>query len=96
MTEQEMKRLKRVQLLEILFEQSCKIDQLEEELAATKKQLAQKKILIDEAGSIAEAALRLNRVFEDAQKAADQYLENIYGLENADQTAISNPDKELS
>lgn len=30
-----------------------------------------------EAGSIAEAALRLNKVFEAAQQAADQYLENI-------------------
>lgn len=30
-----------------------------------------------EAGSIAEAALRINKVFEAAQQAADQYLENI-------------------
>ena len=30
-----------------------------------------------DAGSIAEAALALNSVFEDADKAAAQYLENI-------------------
>ena len=30
-----------------------------------------------EAGSIAEASLKLNKVFEAAQQAADQYLENI-------------------
>ena len=33
--------------------------------------------MTEEAGSIAEAALRINRVFEAAQEAADQYLENI-------------------
>lgn len=30
-----------------------------------------------EAGSIAEASLKLNKVFEAAQKAADQYLYNL-------------------
>jgi hypothetical protein len=33
--------------------------------------------MLDKAGSIAEAALQLNDVFELAQKAADQYLENV-------------------
>ena len=36
-----------------------------------------REIELREAGSIAEAALRLNGVFEAAQKAADQYLYNI-------------------
>ena len=36
-----------------------------------------RKIKLREAGSIAEAALRLNGIFEAAQAAADQYLENI-------------------
>ncbi len=36
-----------------------------------------RKIQIEEAGSIAEAALRLNGIFEAAQKAADQYLYNL-------------------
>ena len=30
-----------------------------------------------DSGSIAEAALKLNGIFEVAQKAADQYLENV-------------------
>ena len=33
--------------------------------------------MTEEAGSIAEAALRINRVFEAAQADSDQYLENI-------------------
>lgn len=36
-----------------------------------------RRIELDEAGSIAEAALRLNGIFEVAQQAADQYLYNV-------------------
>lgn len=36
-----------------------------------------RRIKLQEAGSIAEAALRLNGIFDIAQKAADQYLENV-------------------
>ena len=48
-----------------------------EELAQTKKKLADKRIKIKEAGSIAEASLQLTRIFEEAQKAADLYVENV-------------------
>lgn len=39
-----------------------------------------RRIELEEAGSIAMAALQLNGVFETAQKAAEQYLENIREL----------------
>ncbi len=39
--------------------------------------LASRRIELAEAGSIAEAALRLNGIFEVAQQAAEQYLYNI-------------------
>ena len=42
--------------------------------------LASKEIHIARAGAIAEAALMLNGVFDAAQKAADQYLENVRRL----------------
>ena len=38
---------------------------------------ANRQIELEEAGSTAEAALRLNKVFEAAQKAADQYIYNL-------------------
>jgi hypothetical protein len=53
------------------------IDRLDKELKTTKAQLNKREIAIESAGSIAEAALKLNGVFEAAQKAADQYLENV-------------------
>lgn len=77
MTEKELRRLSRMDLLEMLLEQSKEVERLQKELETVKKQLEDRRIMEQEAGSIAEAALRLNKVFEAAQQAADQYLENI-------------------
>lgn len=77
MTDKELRKLKRVELLEILVEQSREIARLKKRLKETEKKLHDREIQIEESGSIAEAALRLNHIFEDAQKAADQYLENV-------------------
>lgn len=84
MKDQSLKNLSRSELLEILLMQSRKIDalnleiqQLQAELQETHQQLEQRQINLTEAGSIAEAALRLNGVFEAAQAACDQYVENI-------------------
>lgn len=77
MTEKELRRLSRMDLLEMLLEQSREVERLQKELETVKKQLEDRRIMEQEAGSIAEASLRLNKVFEAAQQAADQYLENI-------------------
>lgn len=77
MTDKEVRRLSRAQLLEILVAQGKEIEELKAELAATRKKLEDRTIEIEKSGSLAEAALRLNGVFEAAQRAADQYLENI-------------------
>lgn len=45
--------------------------------AEMEEERASRRIELDEAGSIAVAALRLNGIFEAAQQAADQYLYNI-------------------
>ena len=60
-----------------LDQKDARIRELEEEMAEWKKS---RRIELEEAGSIAEASLRLNGVFEAAQKAADQYLENLRRL----------------
>lgn len=77
MTDKELRRLNRRQLLELLVEQAKETEQLQTELAQLKARLEEREIRIQESGSIAEAALRLNGVFEAAQAAADQYLSNI-------------------
>ena len=46
MTEKEVRKLSRLQLLEILVEQAHEIEQLKAELKETKEQLADRKIVI--------------------------------------------------
>ena len=50
---------------------------LREELEQAKKSLKKREIALNEAGSIAVAALQINGVFEAAQAASQQYIENI-------------------
>ena len=77
MTEKELLKLKKSELLEIMLAQSKEIDSLREQLADAKKKLKNRRIKIKESGSIAEASLKLTQIFEEAQKAADLYVENV-------------------
>lgn len=77
MTDKELRKLSRIDLLELLLEKSRENEKLKEELEQVKAQLDDRKINIEKAGSIAEASLVLNGVFQAAQAAADQYLENL-------------------
>ena len=77
MTEKELLKLKKSELLEIMLAQSKEIDSLREQLAEAEEKLASRRIAIKESGSIAEASLKLTQIFEEAQKAADLYLENV-------------------
>ena len=77
MTDKELQRLRRSELLEILLSQQKQIESLKKELAEAKEQLEDRKLVMARSGSIAEAALKLNGIFEAAQRAADQYLFSI-------------------
>lgn len=77
MTDRELQKLKRVELLQLLVEQSRELDALRQELAQARRELEARELRLQEAGSIAEASMQLNGVFEAAQRAADQYLESI-------------------
>jgi len=77
MTDKELRKLSRADLLEILIEQSEEIELLRERLKTAELALEHKEIIISNSGSIAEAALRLNGIFEAADAAGRQYLENL-------------------
>lgn len=77
MTDKELRKLTRAELLEMLIEQTRKVQQLQKELNAANARLNSRDLAISEAGSIAEASLRLSGIFETAQQAADQYLYNL-------------------
>ena len=83
MTDKELRRLHREDLLQILLEQQKKIEETETELDAAHRALADRHTALENVGSIAEAALALNGVFERAQAAADEYLSQA--KEKADQ-----------
>lgn len=80
MTDKELKRLKRVDLLELLIAQIRENDRLKKELAEVQGQLEERNLVLEEAGSIAEAALRINKVYQAAQSAVDQYINSINRL----------------
>lgn len=77
MTDEELRKLKRADLLELLVAQGKENEALQEKLRQAEAALWDRQIQLDEAGNIAEAALRLSGVFQAAQQASDQYLESI-------------------
>ena len=78
MTDKELRRLSRQDLVELLYELQKENLRLRQELEETKEALQSRELHLRKAGSIAEAALALNEVFERAQQAADDYLRNLY------------------
>ena len=77
MTTNELKKLSRADLLEMLIEQSEEVEKLRALLTEAEVKLGQREVILNEAGSIAEASLQLNGIFEAAQYASKQYLESI-------------------
>ena len=77
MTDRELRRLSRAELLEMLIAETEENARLREELAQARSALADRRILLEKSGSIAETALRLNGIFEAADRAAQQYLQSV-------------------
>lgn len=73
MTDRELRRLRRDDLLQILLDQQRRNDEMTEALKRAEAQLQDRHIAIEESGSLAEAAVKLRGVFEAAQAAADDY-----------------------
>lgn len=77
MTDKELRRLSRADLVEIIYEVRQNEAALQEEVESLKKQLDEKQKKISKAGSLAELSASLNGLFESAQATADQYLQEI-------------------
>ena len=74
MTEKDLRKLNRYQLLELLVVQTERADKLQAKLEAAESQLRNQELTLSSLGSIAEAALQLTGVFQAAQDAADMYI----------------------
>ena len=86
MTDKELKHLNRGELIDIIYELQKRYADSKNEITQLQTDLEKKELSIAESGSIAEAALKVNGVFEAAQAAADQYLLSIQSA-NADMAA---------
>lgn len=112
MTDKELQKLGRRELLQLLLQQAKESERLSRQLTESEDRLHQleetyerlrgrldnkdaqirelkatlrserekREIDMEDVGSIAEAALKLNGVFDAAQRAADQYLQSIRSL----------------
>lgn len=77
MTDKEFRKLKRGDLVAIIYEYQKQQEILIKENEELKEKLESKELKISNAGSIAEAVLEMNHLFETAQKTADEYVEQV-------------------
>lgn len=94
MLKRELKKLSRADLIEMMLDLSKENERLRESLAKAQKKLEDQTIAVDKAGSLAEAALSLNGVFEAAQAAANQYLQNIRQWEEQQKLRCMQPERD--
>ena len=80
MSEKDLKRLGRAELIDIIIELQKENTVLTNKNKKLTQMLNEKNIILNNAGSIAEASLKLNKVFETAQAAADQYVESVKSM----------------
>ena len=73
----DLSKLKKKDLLEIMLRQREEIDELRAQVEDLQAQLDNRNFELSKVGSIAEASLLVTNVFEEAQKAAMIYLENL-------------------
>ena len=77
MTDKELKKLGRPELLQLLMNQVQETEQLRAKVKELTEQVQRNEITCQSAGSLAEAALALNGVFQAADQAARKYIQEM-------------------
>ena len=77
MTEKELHKLRREDLLDMLIRQSEDYARLTDELTKAKEELAKRALAMENAGTLADAAFQLNGVYHAADDACSQYVESM-------------------
>ncbi len=77
MTDKEFKRLSREELVDIIYVLQKQNDEKDAQIKELQATLDDRTLRLSKAGSIAEAAISVNGVFEAAQAAAEQYLSSV-------------------
>lgn len=76
MTDKELKKLNRYQLLDLLVVQTERADRLQKQVDELEARLKERDLDFYRLGSIAEVGAKVFGVFEAAQQAADLYMES--------------------
>lgn len=74
MTDWKFRHLSRLALIDMIYELQRGNQSLQTQLAMAQGQLEEKYIALTEAGTLAEAAVRVHKLMETAQKTAEEYL----------------------
>lgn len=80
MADKELRGMNRTELIEIIYALQQEERTLRAENEQLHRQLEDRTLRMEKAGSIAEAALSLNHIFEDAEAATRQYLDSLKAL----------------
>lgn len=78
MTDKELSRLRRTELLELLIAQGKENVALQKKLEEAERAAQNREMTIREAGSMADAAVEINDLIGTAQRSVDLYTENVY------------------
>ena len=80
MTDRQLRKQSRLNLLKMLLEEKKEKEELLLQLQEARQQLQNRQVDIEQSGTLAEAALKLSGIFEAAEVACQQYTENIRNL----------------
>lgn len=84
MTDRQLRRLRREELVDIIYTLQLQQQRLKEENASLRAALDSRQLRVEKAGSLAEAALAVAGVMEAAQQAADVYLASLGAVKEAE------------
>jgi hypothetical protein len=80
MIDKELRKLSRLELLELLVAQSKQLEELQVALDEAEDKLSRRELKINKAGSIAEAVVSLSEVLEAAEDAGRMYVDELEKL----------------
>lgn len=94
MTEKDLKNLSRTDLIKLLQKQMKINEKMKVRVAELETELEDRHIAVKRCGSLAAAALEINHVFEAADAAARQYIENVKELTDGNSGIVERAEKE--
>ena len=80
MTDRQLRKASRLDLLRLLLEEKKTSEALRDQVQNMQLQLDDRQLHMDQAGSLADAALKLSGIFDAAESACQYYTENIRKL----------------